>query len=116
VVLSQVLIGAIIATACLLFRGASAGASALLGAGIGIAATALMAVAMLRPGEGASVQRVTWDFLTGWLVKVGFTVALLVVALRSRKVDAVPLLVAYAATFVGYWIGAARAGGQQRHR
>jgi hypothetical protein len=45
-------------------------------------------------------------------VKVGFTLALLVVAFGSTKVDAVALLAAYVATFFGYWFGAARAGGQ----
>jgi hypothetical protein len=35
-----------------------------------------------------------------------------VMAFRSQKVDAVPLLAGYVATFAGYWIGAARASGQ----
>ena len=111
VVLGQVLLGAIVAIVCLATIGARAGASALLGTGIGVAATSLMAFAMLRHGEGASVTRATLGFLSGWLVKVGFTVALLVMAFRSSKVDAVPLLAAYIATFFGYWIGAARLGG-----
>jgi hypothetical protein len=55
---------------------------------------------------------VAWGFFSGWLVKVGFTVALLVMAFRSQKVDAVPLLAAYFATFLGYWLGAGRTGGQ----
>jgi F0F1-type ATP synthase assembly protein I len=109
VVLSQVLVGALVAIVCHAIEGARAGASALLGTGIGVAATSLMALAMLRHGEGVSAARATIGFLTGWLVKVGFTVALLVMALRSPQVEAVPLIVAYAATFAGYWIGAARA-------
>jgi ATP synthase protein I len=109
VLLSQALLGAIVTIACLVIGGARAGASALLGTGIGVAATALMAFAMLRPGTGASLERVAWGFFSGWLVKIGFTVALLVVAFRSRRVEAVPLLAAYFVTFVGYWIGAARA-------
>jgi hypothetical protein len=43
-------------------------------------------------------------------VKVGFTIAMLVTAFRSPNVEAVPLLAAYVATFVGYWFGAARLG------
>jgi F0F1-type ATP synthase assembly protein I len=116
VVLSQALLGAIVVIACLVIGGARAGASALFGAGIGVAATSLMAFAMLRPGAGASLERVAWGFFSGWLVKVGFTVALLVVALRSRKVEAVPLLAAYFVTFVGYWIGAARASGSTKEQ
>jgi F0F1-type ATP synthase assembly protein I len=112
VLASQLLLGVIVAIACLAVGGVRAGASALLGAGIGAAATSLMAFAMLRPGEGASLTRVTLGFFSGWLVKVGFTVAVMVMAFRSQKVDAVPLLAAYVATFAGYWFGAVRASGQ----
>jgi F0F1-type ATP synthase assembly protein I len=116
VVLGQGLLGAIVAIACLAVWGPRAGASALLGAGIGIAATTLMAFAMLRHGAGADPQRVAWSFLSGWVVKIAFTLALLVVAFRSRRVDAGPLLAAYMATFFGYWFGAARLGGQKTKR
>ncbi len=116
VVLGQVLLGAVVAIACLAGWGARAAGSAAAGAGIGIVATSLMAFAMLRHGEGASVQRVAWSFFTGWLVKVGFTVATLVLALRSPKVAAVPLIAAYTVTFLGYWIGAARRGGGKEGR
>jgi F0F1-type ATP synthase assembly protein I len=113
VVLGQGLLGAIVAIACLAVWGSRAGASALLGAGIGIAATSLMAFAMLRHGEGTDPQRVAWSFFTGWVVKVSVTLALLVVAFRSKRIDAGPLLAAYVATFFGYWLGVARARGQQ---
>jgi F0F1-type ATP synthase assembly protein I len=116
VVLGQGLLGAVVAAACLAVWGSRAGASALLGAGIGIAATSLMAFAMLRHGAGASAQRVAWSFFSGWVVKVVFTVALLVVAFRSPKVHAAALLAAYVVTFFGYWIGAARGGGQNTKR
>jgi F0F1-type ATP synthase assembly protein I len=56
---------------------------------------------------------VAWSFFSGWVVKIAFTLALLVVAFRSRRVDAAPLLAAYVATFFGYWFGAARLGGQK---
>jgi F0F1-type ATP synthase assembly protein I len=109
VVLSQVLLGVLVAVACSAIGGVRAGASALLGAGIGVAATTLMAFAMLRHGDGVSAARAAIGFFTGWLVKVGFTVALLVTAFRSAQVEAVPMLVAYGATYAGYWLGAARA-------
>ena len=111
VVRAQVVVGVLVALVCYAIEGTRAGASALLGAGIGVAATSLMALAMLRHGEGLSVARATIGFFTGWLVKVGLTVALLVAAFRSPTVDAVPLVAAYAATYVGYWLGAARASG-----
>ena len=114
VVFSQGLLGLIVAAICLAIGGTRAGASALLGAAIGVAATTLMAFAMLRHGEGATLARATVGFFLGWLVKVGFTVALLVVAFRSPGVSPVPMLAAYVATFLGYWIGAARPGGPRR--
>jgi ATP synthase protein I len=110
VVLAQGLLGAIVAIACLAVSDVRAGASALFGAGIGIVATSLMAFAMLRHGAGASAQRVALSFFSGWAVKVFFTVAMLVVALESPRVDAMPLLAGYATTFVGYWFGASRWG------
>jgi ATP synthase protein I len=111
VLLGQVLLGMIVAAACAVAWGSRAGGSALVGAGIGVAATSLMAFAVLRHGAGASAQRVAISFFTGWLVKVGLTVALLVVALRSPQVDAVPMVVAYGVTFLGYWFGATRMAG-----
>ena len=111
VVLSQALLGALVAGVCYAIGGTRAGASALLGGAIGVVATTLMAFAMLRHGEGVSAARAAIGFITGWLVKVGFTVALLVTAFGSSKVEAVPLLAAYLATFFGYWIGAARGNG-----
>ena len=116
VVLAQGLLGAIVAIACLAAWGTRAGASALLGALIGIAATSLMAFAMLRHSAGASVQQVAWSFFSGWLVKIVFTLGLLVVAFRSPGIAAGPLLAAYVATFFGYWLGAARTGGQKTNQ
>jgi len=116
VVLGQALIGAVVAIACLAGWGERAAVSALVGAGIGTVATGLMAFAMLRHGDGAGVERVALSFFSGWLVKVGFTIAALVAALRSPRVEAVPLIAAYAATFLGYWFAAARAGGRKTKR
>jgi len=111
VVLSQAVLGAVVAAVCYAIDGTRAGASALLGTAIGVAATSLMAFAMLRHGEGATLMRATIGFFLGWLVKVGFTIALLVLAFRSPNVEAVPLLAAYVATFLGYWFGVARLDG-----
>ena len=111
VVGSQAVLGVLVAVACYAIEGVRAGASALLGTGIGVATTSLMAFAVLRHGEGVSAARAAIGFVTGWLVKVGLTVALLVVAFRSPRVEAVPLLAAYVATYVGFWLGAARANG-----
>jgi F0F1-type ATP synthase assembly protein I len=116
VVLSQAVLGAVVAAVCYAVDGTRAGASALLGTAIGVAATTLMAFAMLRHGDGATLMRATIGFFLGWLVKVGFTVALLVTAFRSPNVEAVPLLAAYIATFFGYGFGAARLGEPSKKR
>ena len=88
--------------------GSRAGVSALVGAGIGIAATTFMAFAMLRHGPGVSAQRVAWSFFSGWFVKVALTLAMLVAALQSPRIVGFPLLAGYAATYIGYWAAAAR--------
>ena len=82
--------------------------SALLGAAIGVVATSLMAFAMLRHGEGASAQRVAWSFFSGWVVKIAFTLGLLVVAFRSPGIAAGPLLatlaLGVASTGLATWV------------
>ena len=65
VVLSQGLLGAVVAAVCYAIGGTRAGASALLGTAIGVAATTLMAFAMLRHGEGATLTRATSGFSSG---------------------------------------------------
>ena len=96
------------ATVSLVGWGSRAGVSALVGAGIGIAATTFMAFAMLRHGLGVSAQRVTWSFFSGWFVKVALTLTMLVAALQSPRIVGFPLLAGYAATYIGYWAAAAR--------
>jgi F0F1-type ATP synthase assembly protein I len=113
VLLVQGLIGVVVAGACWTAAGKAAGTSALLGAGIGVAATTLMALAMLRGGSGMNATRAALGLFTGWLVKVAFTIAVLALALRSPGIEALPLIGAYAATFLGYWVGAARIGGRK---
>ncbi|HSQ69741.1 MAG TPA: ATP synthase subunit I [Steroidobacteraceae bacterium] len=109
VLLAQGLIGLVVAGGCWAAAGRLAGMSALYGAGIGVAATTLMALAMLRGGSGMTATRAAIGLITGWLVKVAFTIAVLALALRSPGIEALPLIGAYAATFLGYWVGAARA-------
>ena len=113
VILAQAASGCVVAVVCLGVSGARAGASALLGMGIGVTATALMAFALLRQGPGASATRVAFGLFSGWLVKIAFTVAVLMLAFRSPAVDAMPLLGAYLATFLGFWLGAVREGGKK---
>ncbi len=108
IVLGQLAMTALIALGCAAYRGAGSGISAIAGGGIGVLATASMAWSLLRHGEGATAARIARSLFLGWVMKVGMTVALLVIAFRSQSVDRLPLLAAYAATFCAYWIAVAR--------
>lgn len=98
----QVLLTLCVAAPALALGGARAAASALWGGAIGVAATSLMALAIFRPVEGSSPGRMLWSMLLGQLLKIGLTVALLIVAFRSPRVEPLSLLVAYMATFAAY--------------
>lgn len=98
----QVLLTLGVAAPALALGGARAAASALWGGAIGVAATSLMALAIFRPVEGSSPGRVLWSMLLGQVLKIGLTVALLIVAFRSPRVEPLSLLVAYMATFAAY--------------
>lgn len=103
VVKLQGLIALGLAAIVALFWGASAGRSALLGGAVGAAATLFFVVALFRNADGTAAGRVVWGFLLGQGLKVALTVALLVVAFRSRAVVPPALLVGYAATYGAYW-------------
>jgi ATP synthase protein I len=103
VVAAQVVITVAVAAVCALGWGTKAGASALWGGAIGVAATSFMALALFRHAEGASAARIAWSFFLGEFLKVALSIGLLVMALRSARVAAGPLIVAYAATFAAYW-------------
>jgi len=103
VVLAQVAITLGVAAVAALGWGSAAGRSALWGGGIGIAATAFMLLAVFRYPEGASAMRIAWGFYLGQFLKVALSIALLVVAFGTEGMVPLALLVAYVATFAGYW-------------
>jgi len=103
VVIAQGVITLGVAAAAAAGWGAAAARSALLGGGIGIAAAAFMVLAVFRYPEGANAARIAWGFYLGQFLKVALSVALLVMAFTSKGVVPLALLVAYAATFAGYW-------------
>jgi len=103
VVVAQLAITLGVAAVAALGWGAAAGRSALWGGGIGMAATAFMLLAVFRYPEGASAMRIAWGFYLGQFLKVALSIALLVVAFGTEGVVPLALLVAYVATFAGYW-------------
>jgi len=103
VVVAQAVITLGVAVVAAVGWGAAAARSALLGGGIGIAAATFMVLAVFRYPEGANATRIAWGFYLGQFLKVALSVALLVMAFTSKGVVPLALLVAYAATFAGYW-------------
>lgn len=108
VVLAQAAITTLVALLAAGGWGPGAAVSALKGGGIGMAATAFMALAVFRYPEGSSAMRIAWGFYLGQFLKVALTIALLVVAFRSQGVVPLAVLAGYAATFAGYWAAPGR--------
>jgi ATP synthase protein I len=62
-----------------------------------------MAMFMFSGGGSADPKRILRGAYRGEAVKLGLTVVLFVVALRSGSLDALPMLAAYVATSFVYW-------------
>ena len=104
VVYRQALVAVLAAAVATLGWGFWAGRSALLGGGVGVAATLLFAIALFRHREGTSAARVAWGFYLGQALKVLLTVALLALVFRSRGTAPLAVLAGYVATYLAYWI------------
>ena len=116
VVVGQVLValgGALIGYAT---RGQLASVSALIGGGIGAAATLVQVVVGLRSSAGQTPQAVVRGFYRGSAMKLAVTVLLFALALRGRHLAAAPLFVTYVATFLVYWLALARSFRSQAQR
>ncbi len=87
---------------------ALAARSALVGGGIGAAATLTQVVVGLRNSAGKSPKEVMRGFYRGSAMKFVVTVMLFVLALRGRKLLPAPLFITYAVTFLMYWLALAK--------
>ena len=101
ILLVQTGAGATVALVCLLVWGRYACLSALAGAGTGIIANMYMTFRALQPAR--TPRRALGQLYLGQLVKVGLTVALLMLAARMPQVSWPALLIAYLATLVVFW-------------
>jgi ATP synthase protein I len=108
VVVGQVFVALGGALICYLTRGQLASVSALIGGGIGAAATLVQVIVGLRNSVGQSPQAVVRGFYRGSAMKLVVTVVLFALALRGRQLAAAPLFVTYVATFLVYWVALAR--------
>jgi ATP synthase protein I len=108
VVIGQVFVAVGGALICYATRGQLASLSALIGGGIGAAATLVQVIVGLRNSAGQAPQVVVRGFYRGSAMKLVVTVVLFVLALRGRHLAAAPLFVTYVATFLVYWVVLAR--------
>lgn len=78
--------------------------SALIGGGVSIVVTLYFARKIFSAGLGSSAAKVAKAFYVGELGKLLLTVVLLSAALTLLPVSALPLLLAYIATLLAYWL------------
>ena len=106
ILLAQIAVTLGLAALCWAVWGARHGGSALVGGAIGTIANLYMTVASLRVSRsaGGALGRM----MLGQLVKIGFTVAAVVIVARTGKAVWPPLLVTYAATLLTFWAAGLR--------
>jgi ATP synthase protein I len=109
VVAGQALITLIAGLLCWALSGANGARSALLGGGIGTAASLAMTLLSFGSRSGSDAQQAMRAFLVGEAVKLGLVVVLFVVVLKLVKVSPGALFAAYVATFFVYWLALASA-------
>ena len=104
VVLAQ---AAVTVTATLIAWGVAdrrAALSALLGGGIATLGSLVMAALVFGGGRAMDPQRVLGMFYLGEAVKVALVIVLFVLVLKLVNVAPLAMFVAFAATFLVYWI------------
>jgi F0F1-type ATP synthase assembly protein I len=116
VLLRQVACVAGLAAIIAICWGLRAGGSVLAGGGIGLIWTVYMTLTLFRHSLNHGMRMSAATFLTGWLIKLVLTVALLIVAFRSDAIAPLALLAGLAGALVAY--GALQSSGsrQQQHR
>jgi len=104
VVLAQAAVTAASALGALGLADRRAALSALLGGGIATLGSLVMAALVFAGGRGRDAQRVLGKFYLGEAVKVAVVIVLFVLTLKWVNVAPLAMFVAFAATFLVYWI------------
>ena len=104
VVLAQAAVTTAAALLTWAFADGRAGLSAFLGGGIATLGSLVMAGLVFGGGKGMDPQRVLGRFYLGEAVKVGVVIVLFVVVLKLVNVAPLAMFLAFAATFLVYWI------------
>ena len=109
VVLGQVVVTAVAAILCFAVWGRTPGFSALVGGGISVVASAVLAFIGFSAPAGAAPEKIARKFYMGEGLKLAVTVALFVAVFVTMKVSFAALFGAYIATLFVYWIALANA-------
>ena len=109
VVLGQVAVTVVAALICFAVWGSTAGWSALAGGGISALASVVMAVLCFRRSSLANPHRALRGLYVGEAAKLATVVVLFVLVLRTLKVAPLPMLGAFMATLIIYWVALANA-------
>ena len=100
----QLLVTLLIATVSLAFESVQAACSALIGGGVSTLVTLYFASQVFSVRIGSPAAKIAQAFYMGEIVKLLLTVVLLSIALRWLDVSPLPLLLAYIAALLAYWL------------
>jgi F0F1-type ATP synthase assembly protein I len=109
VVLGQVVVTVVAAILCFAVWGRTPGLSALVGGGISVVASGVLALIGFSSPAGAAPETIARKFYIGEGTKLAVTVASFVVVILTLKVSFPALFGAYIATLFVYWIALANA-------
>lgn len=100
----QLLVTLLVAVVSLVSDGGRAACSALIGGGVSILVSLYFARQVFSVRVGSPAAKIAQAFYVGEVVKLLLTVALLSIALRWLDVLPLPLLLAYMAALMAYWL------------
>jgi ATP synthase protein I len=109
VVLGQVVVTVVAAILCFAVWGRTPGLSALVGGGISVAASAVLAFIGFSAPAGAAPETIARKFYIGEATKLAVTVALFVTVFLTMDLSYGALFATYIATLFVYWIALANA-------
>jgi ATP synthase protein I len=109
VVLGQVVVTVLAAIICFAVWGRTPGQSALVGGGISVIASAVLAFIGFSAPAGAAPETIARKFYMGEGMKLAVTVALFVTVFLTMKLTYAALFGTYIATLFVYWVALANA-------
>jgi F0F1-type ATP synthase assembly protein I len=92
-----------LAAVAAIFWDAKAGWSALAGGGIGLIWTVYMTLTLFTHSLNYGARMSAMTFIAGWLIKTALTIALLILAFRSKAIAPLPLLAGLSGALIAYW-------------